>query len=203
MAVRREGCSENAPLRSWEGAGGGASVVSRIRFDNGMLQGPPHPRAPRSPRPPRGGWILLPSPLWGRGWRASGVIASRGGPGEGVSPIVNSYVGHHTRRQVQGAGKTLTRISHHAWTLFGRLPEGRGFSPAEIAAPTLCSPRPLAWAELGRPFGAKNRHCLLCASRVQPKMWDTLSPWGACSAAGGVAPGRAPLRLPPPPRLQR
>ena len=57
----------------------------------------PHPRAPRSPRPPRGGWILLPSPLWGRGWRASGVIASRGGPGEGVSPIVNSYVGHHTR----------------------------------------------------------------------------------------------------------
>jgi hypothetical protein len=62
-----------------------------------MLQGPPHPRAPRSPRPPRGGWILLPSPLWGRGWRASGVIASRGGPGEGVSPIVNSYVGHHTR----------------------------------------------------------------------------------------------------------
>jgi hypothetical protein len=72
------------------------SVVSRIRFDNGMLQGPPHPRAPRSPRPPRGGWILLPSPLWGRGWRASGVIASRGGPGEGVSPIVNSYVGHHT-----------------------------------------------------------------------------------------------------------
>jgi len=33
----------------------------------------------------------------GRGWRASGVIASRGGPGEGVSPIVNSYVGHHTR----------------------------------------------------------------------------------------------------------
>jgi hypothetical protein len=39
----------------------------------------------------------LPSPLWGRGWRASGVIASRGGPGEGVSPIVNSYVGHHTR----------------------------------------------------------------------------------------------------------
>jgi hypothetical protein len=72
------------------------SVVSRIRFDNGMLQGPPHPRAPRSPRPPRGGGILLPSPLWGRGWRASGVIASRGGPGEGVSPIVNSYVGHHT-----------------------------------------------------------------------------------------------------------
>ena len=116
-------------------------MVSRIRFDNGMLQGPPHPRAPRSPRPPRGGWILLPSPLWGRGWRASGVIASRGGPGEGVSPIVNSYVGHHTRRQVQGAGKTLTRISHHAWTLFGRLPEGRGFSPAEIAAPTLCPSR--------------------------------------------------------------
>ena len=73
-----------------------ASVVPLIRFDNGMLQGPPHPRAPRSPRPPRGGWILLPSPLWGRGWRASGVIASRGGPGEGVSPIVNSYVGHHT-----------------------------------------------------------------------------------------------------------
>ena len=36
---------------------------------------------------------------------------------------------------------TLARISHHAGTLFGGLPEGRGFSPAEIAAPALCSSR--------------------------------------------------------------
>ena len=35
----------------------------------------------------------------------------------------------------------LARISHHAGTLFGGLPEGRGFSPAEIAAPALCSSR--------------------------------------------------------------
>jgi hypothetical protein len=88
------------------------SVVSRIRFDNGMLQGPPHPRAPRSPRRPRSGWILLPSPLWRRGWRASGVIASRGGPGEGVSPIVNSYVGHYTRLGHAGGLNSLTRTSH-------------------------------------------------------------------------------------------
>jgi hypothetical protein len=32
----------------------------------------------------------------------------------------------------------LTRISHHAGTVWG-LPEGRGFSPAEIAAPALRS----------------------------------------------------------------
>ena len=27
---------------------------------------------------------LLPSPLWGRGWTATGVFTSRGGTGEGV-----------------------------------------------------------------------------------------------------------------------
>jgi hypothetical protein len=27
----------------------------------------------------------LPSPLWGRGWPASGVLTSRGGTGEGVN----------------------------------------------------------------------------------------------------------------------
>jgi hypothetical protein len=44
---------------------------------------PPHPR-PLSPRGARGELILLPSPLWGRGWTAAGVLTSRGGPGEGV-----------------------------------------------------------------------------------------------------------------------
>jgi len=39
-----------------------SSVVSRIRFDNGMLQGP-LTRGPRSPRPPRGRMDLLPSPF--------------------------------------------------------------------------------------------------------------------------------------------
>jgi len=28
---------------------------------------------------------LSPSPLWGRGWTATGVFFSRGGPGEGVA----------------------------------------------------------------------------------------------------------------------
>ena len=28
---------------------------------------------------------FLPSPLWGRGWTASGVLISRGGTGEGVT----------------------------------------------------------------------------------------------------------------------
>ena len=51
---------------------------------------------PLSPNGAKGGLISLPSPPWGRGWRASGAFISRGGPGEGVSPIVNSYVGHHT-----------------------------------------------------------------------------------------------------------
>ena len=106
---------------------GEASVVSRIRFDNGMLQGPPHPRAPRSPRPPRGGWILLPSPLWGRGWRASGVIASRGGPGEGVSPIVNSYVGHHTRgKKVSSPGASFPGAVFHDFSCCSSNPPMKG-----------------------------------------------------------------------------
>ena len=30
---------------------------------------------------------FLPSPLWGRGWTASGVLISRGGTGEGVETV--------------------------------------------------------------------------------------------------------------------
>jgi hypothetical protein len=31
--------------------------------------------------------IPLPSPLWGRGWTATGAFSSRGGPGEGVKNL--------------------------------------------------------------------------------------------------------------------
>jgi hypothetical protein len=40
-------------------------------------------------------------------------------------------------RNSDGAAE-LARISHHGWT---GLPQGRGFSPAEIAAPALCVSR--------------------------------------------------------------
>jgi hypothetical protein len=44
-------------------------------------------------------------------------------------------------RRAAPATESLAWISHHAGTLLGGLPEGRGFSPAEIAAPALCSSR--------------------------------------------------------------
>jgi hypothetical protein len=56
-------------------------VVSRVIFDDGMLQAPPHPQ-----------------PLSSKGARVArrGVFISRGETGEGVSPIVKSNMGHHT-----------------------------------------------------------------------------------------------------------
>jgi len=44
-----------------------SSVVSRIRFDNGMWQGPPHPRAPRSPRHRGEDGFYCPRPFGGEG----------------------------------------------------------------------------------------------------------------------------------------
>jgi hypothetical protein len=70
-------------------------VVSRVIFDGGILHGPPHPRAPL----PQGGegrvdFTAL-APLGERVARR-GVFISRGETGEGVLPIVNSNMGHHT-----------------------------------------------------------------------------------------------------------
>jgi hypothetical protein len=58
-----------------------ASVLSRLIVDN----------TPSLPRP---------SPPWGRGWTATGVFFSRGGPGEGVPAkllVVNNNAGQDTR----------------------------------------------------------------------------------------------------------
>ena len=57
-----------------------ASVLSRLIVDN----------TPSLPRP---------SPPWGRGWTATGVFFSRGGPGEGVPAkllVVNNNAGQDT-----------------------------------------------------------------------------------------------------------
>ena len=70
-------------------------MVSSVIFDDGAFPGPPQRGAPLPPKGARGEFIvthllergrvgLLPSPLWGRGWPASGVFISRCGPGEGV-----------------------------------------------------------------------------------------------------------------------
>ncbi|MGB7591355.1 MAG: hypothetical protein WBO19_08965, partial [Terriglobia bacterium] len=37
----------------------------------------------------------LPSPPWGRGWTAAGVLFSRGGPGEGVVGLHPSVCSSH------------------------------------------------------------------------------------------------------------
>ncbi len=40
--------------------------------------------------------LAHPSPPWGRGWTATGVFPSQGGPGEGVTPSINSNGGQDT-----------------------------------------------------------------------------------------------------------
>ena len=79
-------------------------MLSRAIFDNGILHGPPHPPAPL----PQGGegrvdFTAL-APLGERVARR-GVFISRGEKGaprsacrggEGVPPVVNSNMGHHT-----------------------------------------------------------------------------------------------------------
>src|SRR5579862_2977249 len=73
-----------------------------------MLQGPPHPW-PLSPKGARDELILLPSPLWGRGWLESGVFTSRGETGEGVSLLVNSHMARRTSFLHIGRHRNLLR----------------------------------------------------------------------------------------------
>ena len=64
----------------------------------------------------------------------------------------------------------LTRISHQAETLLG-LPEGRGFSPAEIAAPALYSsrtPRSLR-LQAARGAGLGNNQDGLATAGLKPR----------------------------------
>jgi hypothetical protein len=68
-------------------------VVSRVIFDDGMLQAPPHPPAPL---PQRGEGRVDFTALSPLGVARRGVFISRGETGEGVSPIVKSNIGHHT-----------------------------------------------------------------------------------------------------------
>jgi hypothetical protein len=76
--------------------GAGASVMSRVIFDDSILHGPPHPRTPL----PQGGegrvdfTALAP---WGERVARRGAFISRGETGEGVSHMVNSNIRHHGR----------------------------------------------------------------------------------------------------------
>jgi hypothetical protein len=96
-----------------------SSVVSRVKFDDGTLPGPPHPQTPL----PQGGEgrveLTTLAPLGERVARR-GVFISRGETGEGVPSIVKSNVGHHTS---VGSGNWLNDISAVA----------PGFSPAYAA----------------------------------------------------------------------
>ena len=48
-----------------------------------------------------------PSPPWGRGWTAAGVLFSRGGPGEGVATLLRSSEAHDP--QVKASAVTTRR----------------------------------------------------------------------------------------------
>ena len=57
------------------------------------------------------------------------------------------------------------------WNGFGGLPEGRGFSPAEIAAPALCwsrAPRTLR-PQAARGTGHRNNHEGLVTAGLKPR----------------------------------
>jgi len=49
---------------------------------------------------------FLPSPLWGRGWTASGVLISRGGTGEGVESVSSP----HPYRKARSLARTVGQI---------------------------------------------------------------------------------------------
>ncbi len=46
-----------------------------------------------------------PSPPWGRGWRASGAVISRGPPGEGVRAVNTPHAYHQPRTLAPTAGR--------------------------------------------------------------------------------------------------
>jgi len=48
---------------------------------------------------------FLPSPLWGRGWTASGVLISRGGTGEGVETVNPPHPYRKTRSLARTVGQ--------------------------------------------------------------------------------------------------
>ncbi len=76
-----------------------------------------------------------PSPLWGRGWPATGVLISRGRTGEGVKPVKTPYPYRKARSLARTAGQidkarelrqTPTETEQAAWHLLRGL-RSRGF----------------------------------------------------------------------------
>ena len=73
---------------------------------------------------------FLPSPLWGRGWTASGVLISRGGPGEGVETVSSPHPYRKTRSLARTTGqidkarelrRSSTEAEQAAWPLLRKL----------------------------------------------------------------------------------
>jgi hypothetical protein len=66
----------------------------------------------------------LPSPLWGRGWTATGVFISRGRTGEGVEPVKVPYPYRKTRSLARRAGQInkTTMCCGSSTVQFGRPP---------------------------------------------------------------------------------
>src|SRR5208282_6481536 len=81
----------------------GTSVVSHIRIDNRRdpltrLASADENASSSHPLPQGGeGRVeLAPSPPWGRGWTAAGVLTSRGGTGEGVRALSHCQINRGT-----------------------------------------------------------------------------------------------------------
>ncbi|MGO8791688.1 MAG: endonuclease domain-containing protein [Terriglobia bacterium] len=71
-----------------------------------------------------------PSPLWGRGWLASGVLISRGETGEGVGTVSSPHPYRKTRSLARTAGRidkaralrrSSTEAEQAAWHLLRTL----------------------------------------------------------------------------------
>ncbi|MGO8819580.1 MAG: endonuclease domain-containing protein [Terriglobia bacterium] len=88
---------------------------------------------------------FLPSPLWGRGWLASGVLISRGGPGEGVETVSSPPSDRKTRSLARTTGqidkarelrRSSTEAEQAAWHLLRKLRlKGFWFRPQHPVGP--------------------------------------------------------------------
>jgi hypothetical protein len=107
-------------------------------------------------------------------------------------------------RALHASGGEVARISFHVWTP----PEGRGFSPHEIAAPTLCSsrtPRRLR-LQATRGAGQGNNQTGLVRAGLKPRPSNSLvrKPGQAGVTrrwrrpGWGFATGKVASELPPP-----
>jgi hypothetical protein len=111
---------------------------------------------------------LIPSPLWGRGWTATGAFSSRGGPGEGVPTSSSSTI----RRRCAGCRRsfiggpavnavpllpipTVSRSRRSRWIRLSWLVPVVFVGFTVLTPSPACGPKPTSVSACGCPFGGR------------------------------------------------